>query len=163
MWSPAESVLACAGRTGDAIEEEAESLFERYRNRMAGLKARFPATTFVHVTLPVIRLDMGLKRLAKRLLGRPTGEQANIALTRYNELLRAHYAGSEPVFDLAAVESTMANGSRFAGTERGRAFEALRPDLTDDGEHLNAVGGRAAAAALLAMLSGLQGGGESGR
>lgn len=139
------------------LSTNAEVLFREYREAMAALKARYPGTTFVHVTAPLTSLDGGVKRLVKKVLGKSTGEEANIARTRYNDLLRREYAEREPVFDLAAAESTAPDGERLRGQKNGAAYEALCPAYTDDGGHLNPLGSRVAAQALLACLVNVRG------
>jgi hypothetical protein len=71
----------------------------------------------------------------------------------YNRLLRATYAGREPVFDLARVESTAPDGTRVTVTWNGITAPALSPAYTDDGGHLNARGRLAAAREFLTVLA----------
>jgi lysophospholipase L1-like esterase len=61
----------------------------------------------------------------------------------FNDRLRAEYGGREPVFDLAAIESG------------GVGPRSLRADYTEDGGHLNALGRRDVATALLALFSSI--------
>ena len=57
---------------------------------------------FVHVTVPLTAAQSGLKSLVKRPMGRAPD---NVRLEEYNQLLRRTYAGREPIFDLARLES----------------------------------------------------------
>lgn len=134
-------------------ETDADALFRKYQRMMADLRRQYPQLTFVHVTIPVKTVDGGVKGIAKRLLGKSTGEEANIQRARYNDLLRNEYLGKEPVFDLARLESTAPDGSRVEGEKNGAGYEALHSAYTDDGEHLNREGGRRAALALLQTLA----------
>ena len=66
----------------------------------------------MHVTAPLMERPSGVKVQLNRLLGRLIwGDAANLKRSTFNEKLRAAYAG-EPIFDLAAVESTRPDGSR---------------------------------------------------
>ena len=98
----------------------------------------------------------GLKGLAKRLLGRaPYGALENQRRAEYNALLRAAYAGRQPIFDLARIESTAPDGSTVQVEWAGRESPALAAAWTDDGHHLNAEGRRRAARELIALLAAL--------
>lgn len=134
---------------------DAERVFANYRDTMARLKQEYPNVVFVHVTAPLTRVQAGPVATLKKLLGKAPGRYpSNIVRERYNQLLRAEYAGREPVFDLAAVESTRPDGSRETIALGSRKGFALYPGWTDDGSHLNAAGRRRAAEALLAVLAG---------
>jgi len=130
------------------------ALFEEYRNTMAGLKASYPEVKFIHFTVPLTVVQSGSKALIKRILGRPVfGYAENVRRHQYNELLRKEYQGKEPLFDLAAWESTRPDGSQEHYTADGRDYPELVPEYTPDSGHLNAEGQRWVAAHLLAYLS----------
>ncbi len=134
---------------------DAAALFARYRAAIAEQKARHPATTFVHVTAPLTKvvLEGGARAFAKRILGRvPREVLENAQREEYNDLLRKAYRG-EPVFDLAAIESTHPDGRRESVELEGRAVPALVPAYTDDGGHLNREGRLRAARALVGVLA----------
>lgn len=131
---------------------DAAELFQKYRATLNELRKNRPGVSFVHVTVPLQSVDSGVKRLVKKAIGRSTGEEANAARTRYNDLLRRENFGREPFFDLAAAESTAPDGSRCQGEVGGSRYEALCPMYTDDGGHLNGEGGRRAALELLRVL-----------
>lgn len=130
-----------------------EALFRKYQQMITDIREHFPELVILHVTIPVKTIDGGVKGIVKKVLGKPTGEEANVARTRYNDLLRKEYLGKEPFFDLAKVESTAPDGSRMQGEKNGARYESLHPLYTDDGEHLNGRGGRRAAMALLSSLA----------
>jgi hypothetical protein len=120
------------------------------------LRAKHPATTFVHVTLPLTEEQGGAKALAKRLLGRaPGGTIENVRREEYNTLLRRAYAGREPLFDLARIESTAPDGSAVKVRWNGREAPALAAVYTDDGGHLNAAGRLRAARELVSVLAAI--------
>jgi hypothetical protein len=136
---------------------DVRAVFLAYKTSMARLKTRYPQTTFVHVTMPLVAHQTGLqvtaKAIVKTLIGRPVRDESlNIERSRFNDLLRAEYGDREPVFDLERIESTRPHEGRLMLTTRGRAFPALLPEYTDDGGHLNAVGGRVVGAELLRFL-----------
>jgi hypothetical protein len=134
-------------------DTDVEGLFLRYRKTMAELKKKFPHIAFVHVTIPLTSLDSGLRGIVSKMRGKSIGEEINSVRTRYNNLLRKEYAGREPLFDLAAVESTAPDGSRLQGQKNGVVYEALCPQYTYDGGHLNELGRRRCALALLKTLA----------
>lgn len=135
------------------MDTDVDGLFQRYQKTMTEMKKQFPDVTFVHVTIPLTSLETGLKGGLKKMLGKPIGEEVNVVRTRYNNLLRKEYAVLEPLFDLAAVESTAPDGSRLQGQKNGAAYEALCPQYTYDGGHLNELGRKHCALALLQTLA----------
>jgi lysophospholipase L1-like esterase len=135
-------------------DTDPRGLFERYRATIAELRAKNPRTTFVHVTLPLTTVQTGPKALAKRVLGRaPYGTIENVKRAEYNSLLRRTYAGREPIFDLARLESTAPDGTVATVTWNGSTVAAMAPAYTDDGGHLNAAGRVRAAKEFLAVLT----------
>ncbi len=133
-----------------------DSLFAEYQANIAALKATLPGLTVVHVTMPLTRKGGYRSTLMARLRGQPTTDDLNVIRNRYNALLRQSYAGKEPVFDLARVESTHADGTRSFVTHDGDTVYTLAPEKTPDGGHLNASGQRTAAEAFLAVLASLK-------
>ena len=135
-------------------DTDARALFERYRATIAELRAKNPRTVFVHATLPLTTVQTGPKALAKRLLGRaPYGTIENVRRQEYNKLLRTTYAGREPIFDLARVESIAPDGSRVTVSWNGVTAPAMSPAYTDDGGHLNARGRALAAQEFVRVLA----------
>jgi hypothetical protein len=133
---------------------DAQALFARYQATIAELRRANPKTTFVHVTLPLTTAQSGWKALAKRLLGRaPYGTIENVRREDYNALLRRAYAGREPLFDLARIESTAPDGSAVSVVWDARVAPAMASAYTDDGGHLNEKGRLVAARALIAALA----------
>jgi hypothetical protein len=138
-------------------ETDLASVFGHYRDTMAGLKASFPAVTFVHVTMPLMTAQSGPRAGIKSIFGRaPAGYEANLRRETFNEMMRREYSGREPVFDLAALESTEPGGQAVTTSFRGVTAPALFEGYTTDGGHLNAAGRRRIAETLLVFLSGLE-------
>lgn len=133
-------------------QTDVAQLFAAHRASVRALQARHPRLTFVHVTAPLTTAEPASKALLKRVLGKPSSRDANLKRNEFNSLLRREFQG-EPIFDLARVESSRADGSRAFFTAGGDTVYTLAPELTDDGGHLNAAGRRAAAAELLAVLA----------
>lgn len=133
-----------------------DSLFAEYQADIALLKTIVPGLTVVHVTMPLTRKGGYRSTLMARLRGQPTTDDLNVIRNRYNALLRQSYAGKEPVFDLARIESTHADGTRSFVTHDGDTVYTLAPEMTTDGGHLNASGQRTAAEAFLAVLAALK-------
>lgn len=135
-------------------DTDAKALFARYRATVDGLRQRMPGTTFVHVTTPLTTIQGGAKGFMKRLLGRaPYGAVENQRREEYNQLLRQAYAGREPLFDLARVESTGPDGAAVITEWKGRYSPALAAAYTDDGSHLNDAGKLRAARELVSVLA----------
>jgi hypothetical protein len=137
-----------------AAETDVAALFARYRTTLADLRARNPGITFVHVTVPLTKVQGGAKAFLKRLVGRtPSGVAENARRDDYNQLMRQAYRGREPIFDLAAVESTRSDGTRETVDWKGRAVPVLVTDFASDFGHLNETGQDRAARALLGVLA----------
>jgi len=132
------------------------ALFRHYRETMAGVRTAHPAVTLVHVTVPLTHVQYGPKAIVKKLMGRaPGGYGDNLRREQFNDLMRREYGGREPLFDLAAVESTRPDGSRESFTFKGAVGRALFPAYGSDGRHLNDAGRKRVAEELLAFLAGL--------
>jgi hypothetical protein len=133
---------------------DVRALFAEYQRTLAGLKQVHPRTVFVHVTVPLTTVQSGAKGLVKRALGKiPNGVVKNGQRDEFNRLLREAAGSQEPLFDLAAVESTAPDGRREAFDWHGRSIPALVPGYTDDGGHLNRVARALAARQLVSVLA----------
>ena len=141
-------------------ETDIQELFGDYKRTMSSLKLKYPGVIFVHVTVPLLRKEKSSpKSWLKKLVGKEDGffsKEHNVKRNGYNELLRKEYTGKEPVFDLAAVESTYQDGSRETFTEGGKTYYSLVPQYTEDGGHLNKSGRARAAGQMLIFLAGLK-------
>jgi len=136
------------------LDTDVQQLFENYRRELADVKARYPSLIIVPVTVPLMADDASVKTWVKTMIGRPTSRDVNLKRNQFNVLLRDYYS-SEPIFDLARVESTNPDGSQSYVMSRGRKIYTLAPGLTTDGGHLNQAGRRAAAQQLLQVLAGV--------
>lgn len=135
---------------------DVEAVFAEYRSTLARLRQAYPGVRFVHVTSPLTVVQSGPKALVKRLLGKKLGgAEANLARERFNELMRREYRDKEPIFDLAAVESRLPDGSQVTFEDGGRSHPALASDYASDGKHLNSLGARWAAVHLVRTLASL--------
>ena len=133
---------------------DAGALFDQYRRAVNELRAGNPRTVFVHATLALTTVQTGPKAWVKRLLGRSAyGTVENVRRDEYNRLLRATYAGREPIFDLARIESTAPDGTLVTVTWDGVTAPALSPEYSADGGHLNARGRLLAAREFITVLA----------
>lgn len=134
-------------------DTDVDDLFRHYQQTMSNIQARHPEVALMHVTVPLMARPTGLKVQIDRLLGRLVWrDAANLKRSAFNEKLRAAYA-SEPIFDVAAVESTRPDGSRESFRYQGQDGHALWQGYTSDGGHLNPLGQRVAARALIRELA----------
>jgi lysophospholipase L1-like esterase len=131
-------------------------LFDQYRTTMSKLKASYPKTRIIHMTVPLTTLQSGWKGWVKKMMGKPvSGYLENIKRQEYNMILRKEYEGKEPLFDLAKIESTFPDG-RKSGFQNGEKFiDALVPEYTDDGGHLNNKGRDRVARQLLLFIASI--------
>ena len=135
-------------------DTDPKAVFARYQSDLSVLRAQLPSTRFVHVTTPLTTIETGPKAWLKRLLGRkPWGVVENQRREQYNELMRSAYAGREPLFDLARLESTAENGSKTLTNWGGTETAALTAAYSSDGSHLNTTGERIAARSLAGVLA----------
>jgi hypothetical protein len=135
---------------------DVDGLFAEYRTTLARLRARHPRTAFVHVTVPLTTVQRGSRALLKRLAGRPPGGVLeNARRERFNELLRAAYAGKEPLFDLAREEATRDDGTLERAAWGNVSALALYAGHTDDGYHLAGAAQVRIARRLVAVLAAL--------
>lgn len=132
------------------------TMFDQYKAAADLVRAKYPRVTQVHITIPLTTAGGPLKAFAKRLLGRPpSARDLNCKRNQFNDLLRKEYNGREPIFDLARVESTRLDGSRFFFDSGGSRIYSLAPEFTSDGGHLNELGRRVVAEQLLITLAHL--------
>ena len=134
-------------------ETNVRELFDYYQTVIDSLKARSPHTVFVHVTSPLERRTGFLERTIRAIIGREDYlDLVLLKINEFNALLRDHYR-SEPVFDLAAIESTYPDGQREVAEIGGTPSFTLIPEYTSDGGHLNDRGRMIAARQLVHTLS----------
>jgi hypothetical protein len=129
-----------------------EALFADYRQVVARVHERHPDLTIVHVTMPLTTDASGPKATIKRMLGRVTARELNEKRSRFNAMLRRTFAG-EPIFDLAALEATHADGRQERVTVRSQPVYAMAHEYTTDGGHLTPAAERRFAASLVTVLA----------
>lgn len=132
---------------------EVEPLFERYAEVMDGLAARHPELKLVYCTVP-LTTDRSWKAKVKAAIGSADrrGPADNLARHRYNTLVRERYAPTGRLFDIAAVEATLAQRPMLRRLD-GQEYHVLNRDLSSDAGHLNATGSLAAAAELVRVIA----------
>lgn len=136
-------------------------IFDGYSASLEKLKDKYPATKFLHVTVPINSVPKGIKRNLKQsiksMISKPGFLEDNLMRRSYNELLRNAYADLGVLFDLALVESVNTGGYRCyvcKGAEKGYV---MAPEYTKDGGHLNNLGSRRVAEQLLILLAEIAG------
>lgn len=131
-------------------------LFNYYHSVMTQLASAYPHTRFIHVTLPITVMPGLLRRVIGGLRRRRNRvAYDNLARADYNRLLIQSYAGRQPVFDLAAAESSTASGRALRHSLHGREFSTLVPAYSSDGRHLSETGRRVVASELLKCLAAI--------
>lgn len=130
-----------------------EAVFDAYARAMADLERAHPDVTFLYTTVP-LTTDRGLRASIKALLGRPdrAGPLDNAVRARYNQLVRDRYAGTGRLFDIAAVETTV-DGTPTTRTLEAQTYQVLNRAYAADNGHLNEIGARAAAGALIEVVA----------
>ncbi|MFN2308812.1 MAG: hypothetical protein ABR553_03595 [Gammaproteobacteria bacterium] len=138
----------------DILEDtDVDALFGYYRDVLDGLKARHPDITFIHVTTALRDTPGGFGVWIRETIGKPNrAKLANIKRHAFNQRLRSTYA-EDPIFDLAASESTYPDGSREAFTQDGNTYYSLIGAYTHDGGHLNELGRQHVAADFIRSLA----------
>ncbi len=134
-------------------ETNVEQLFSHYRSVMERLRQDYPEVRFAHLTVPLVAVQTGPKAWVKKMIGRPPyGTEDNLKRNQFNSMLLSTFAGKEPVFDLARIESTREDGSREMIRVKGQDVLVLVPNYTNDGGHLNEKGQRIVGAEFIRFL-----------
>ncbi len=118
------------------------ALLAGHQAAVARIRAAHPEVTIVHMTMPL-------------MTAAASGVDAEAKRVEYNRLLVEAYQGREPVFDLARVESTHADGSRSYVSSGGEQVFTLADEWSADGGHLNTAGSRRVAEQFLIFLARL--------
>jgi hypothetical protein len=121
---------------------DVEAIFEHYRNTLDALKVAHPDITFIHVTAPLRHSKSGFGVWIREMLGRPNRSKLdNIKRNTFNEMILSTYS-EDPIFDLAASQSTYSDGHRETFKYNGNTYFGLIGNYTNDGGHLNEEGRR---------------------
>ena len=131
------------------------TIFDTYRGKIRMLKTKYRAVKVAHITMPLTTVESAPKAWIKSKLGRVTARDLTVKRNQFNTLLKQTYAGVDPVFDLAEVESTHRDGSRSYFMRNNAKVYTLAPEFTIDGGHLNEIGRRTAAEQFLLFLGSL--------
>lgn len=131
---------------------DTDRLFSLYEKAIGDLEKKFPKMVIVHTTVPLRQVQTGPKAWIKRIIGKPvTGVSDNVAREKFNTAMRRVY-GQRLLYDIALYESTYPDGSRESFQRDGSTYFALVPLYTDDGDHLNKVGGEVLARQFVRVL-----------
>lgn len=141
-------------------EQSPDYILSQYIMEMEKLEDEYPDTVFVYVTMPLSSPMRGWKNQIKRMLGRlrmvDSGHAENVVRHEFNADLRDRKGSTGRLFDLAAVESMAPNGEAHTVEVDGRAYQALYQAYTYDGGHLNELGRKVVAKALIDFLASLR-------
>ncbi|HEY5997814.1 MAG TPA: hypothetical protein VI078_00735 [bacterium] len=130
------------------------AVFRLYKQVHEALRRDYPATTFVHVTVPLSVHRDGIRQRLKALLGEVDAwDLDNAKRSELNDLIVREYEGKEPVFDVALAESTLPGGVRSTFAMGGKAVPCLAAEYSRDGAHLNDRGARWVAEQFLITLA----------
>lgn len=134
-------------------ETDINEVFTTYRDTITGLQRDYPEVTFIASTVPV-SVRRGPLGTLKGWVGQGDnfGSEHNVTREKLNTMIREEYADTRLLFDVAAIQSTTAEGDRVAGTHGGDLYYALAKEFARDAAHLNEDGGAIAAEALLAVI-----------
>jgi hypothetical protein len=133
---------------------DVQQMFNAYQATIEDVRRNHPGVRIVHITVPLTTVTSQAKAWIKSMLGQNTAQDDNIKRNHFNSLLIEAY-GKEPVFDLAAAESTHRDGSRSYFKSGDETIYTLAPEYTTDGGHLNEAGRSIAAERLLQVLASL--------
>ena len=130
---------------------DVEKLFSEYKTVMGRLKQKYPETKFVHLTVPLTENRAGFKTWVKVLIGKENIWEYDdiVRKNELNDMLRKTYGGKELIFDIADIESIKHDGSRETFKRNDRIYNALAPEYSRDGGHLNTLGRKFVAEQLL--------------
>ncbi len=134
-----------------------KEVFKYYRATFLYLEKKYPRVRFIHLTVPVTvsQNPLGLKARIKRLFRKELyGEKGNVNRNKFNALLTSFYNKNNLIFDLAKIEATKPDGSlNIFKAGDGYKYYVLVESYSDDGEHLNYVGGKIVAKELLKFIT----------
>ena len=143
----------CYSDLGRDTPLEVAAMLDRYGRLVEAVNEQRPGVELVHITIPLLADTPGKRTLVKRMVGMSVPTDADNALRNaFNDALRKRYA-NQPIFDLAAVESTLPDGTRSAFEQDGEAVYTLAWEYTQDGGHLNEAARRRAAIAFVETLA----------
>jgi hypothetical protein len=137
-------------------EYDIDGIFNAYKKTIDQLNARCPQTLFLHITAPLCSNPKGeriLRETVKFFAFRPGIWDDNQKRLQYNDKLIEVFASTDPVFDLAAAESTDSRGLRHYAIKDGQKIFLLAPEYDIDIGGLNETGKRKIAEQFLIFLA----------
>lgn len=143
----------------DIVEStDVNYVLKYFTETMDYLQHKYPKVVFVYISVPLRVINTSIKANLKRLLRRPVwGDEDNIKRNLFNRSLADLRAKNIKIFDLARHESAYPEGKEVFLQKDNKKYFSLRPDLTNDGGHLNSLGSRVIAAQLLSFLADIYG------
>jgi len=137
-------------------QTDIKQVFINYKTAFSELKSQYPKVTFLHFTVPLMSRQNGMKDKIKRMLDMTVEiDLDNIKRNELNEMINNEYRDKEPIFDIAAIESTSPGGARTSFSQDGKKYYVLADDYSRDGGHLNELGKKVVAEQLLIFLAHL--------
>lgn len=139
--------------------DDVERFFDEYRRTMAALERDFPNVTFIYATASLTTEGSTFERAkdrVKRLIGRAAywpDPSRNVIRHSFNELIRAEYADSGRLFDLAAVQATGTDGRLELRSYRGGEYYSMERSLAADYGHHTPAGSARLARAFVATVA----------
>ncbi len=137
-------------------EYDIDRIFNAYEKTIDELKARCPQTLFLHITVPLCSKPKGeriIRETVKFFAFRPGIWDDNQRRLQYNARLIEVFGSTDPVFDLAAAESTDSQGLRHYVEKNGEKIFLLAPEYDIDIGGLNETGKRKIAEQFLIFLA----------
>jgi hypothetical protein len=134
-------------------ETDVADLFGYYQRGIEALKQARPDVRIAHATVPLKERPHGFKSALQRAIGQEVpGDIANVKRAEFNQRLLQTF-GSDPVFDVARIESTRVDGTRETFEQAGQTYYSLNPRFSSDGGHLNDVGQRVLGAEMIRFVA----------
>jgi hypothetical protein len=134
-------------------ETDPNWVFDKYAVTVKSLQQKYPATIFVHVTVPLTTDPDIVLKVYRFIRGQSIDHDAdNLAREQFNERVRKEFA-KNLIFDLAAIESTHGDGTREIRKKTTGAFYSLAKEYASDEGHLNDYGKKLAARELIRTLA----------
>jgi hypothetical protein len=150
--------IALFGYTASDVTEttDVDALFAAFRAATRDIEWLSPRVQFVPMTIPLTCSgEPTITRLVTRSLGRDVDFERNRRRNRFNRLLIDDFAGSNPVFDLARLQSTRPDGTRAFEFDGHELVYSLASEYTNADGGLNDAAQRMLAEQLLVFLAGM--------
>jgi len=130
----------CYADMGEGGEQNPNRVLDGYKAAVRSARTARPDLLIVHATMPLQSEGLGKRDAIRKFFGFGTSNDAhNVVRNKYNDLLRAEYAG-EPLIDLAWAESTRPDGTRTGFHRDGQFIYAMAREFTYDEGHLSDAG-----------------------